>query len=210
MFFSRRGGDSSDLLCERIGEGKVELIPLIRSQSGQTGIFVARPGIEGIMDVKMFYRPPPASLLSVLPDGTNSREKVQIVLIELEAADWVRMRPWSGSWEATRVQVPTEGLQPRAGEQRTVVACRPLAEWVRTAAEEHTGVFITGDENASSARVVRSTSIQEAVRAQELLRRAQAATQQYRGEPAPKRRRLVVAVLGDAIGWRSAAKEDIV
>ena len=89
-----------------------------------------------------------------------------------------------------------------------MVACRPLAEWVRTA-EENTGVFITGDENASSARVARSTSSQEAVRAQELLRRAQAAAQQYRGEPAPKRMRLVVAGLGDAIGGRSTAEYDI-
>ena len=97
-----------------LGKGKVELISLLRSQSGQTGIFVARSGIEGIMDVSMVYQSPSASLLSVLPDGTNSREKVQIVLIELEAAEWVRMRPGSGSWEATRVQVTPDWLQQKS------------------------------------------------------------------------------------------------
>ena len=61
--------------ASELDEGMVELIPLIRSQSGQTGIFVAKPGIDGITES------PPTSLLSTLPDGVKSRKKVQIVLI---------------------------------------------------------------------------------------------------------------------------------
>ena len=64
----------------------VELTPPLRSQSGRTGIFVAKLGIEGIPES------PPASLLSMLPGGANSRKKVHIVLIELEAVEWAGMR----------------------------------------------------------------------------------------------------------------------
>ena len=75
-----------------------------------------------------------------------------------------------------------------------------LAEWVMTAAEQSTDTFISGDENASSARVSRPTSSQEATRTQEQLRRAQAAAQQYRCEPASERRRLGVAGIGNSVG----------
>ena len=81
-----------------------------------------------------------------------------------------------------------------------MVAHGPLADWVWIAAEESTDAFITGDENASSARVTRPTSRQEATRAQEQLRRVQATAQQHRGEPASERKRLDVAGRGGTIG----------
>ena len=180
--------DASDL-----DEGMVELIPLLRSLSGQTGIFVAKPGIAGIPES------PPASLLSMLPDGANSRKKVHIVLIELESDEWARMRSLSRSSKVALVQIHPEGLVPRAGGLRKVVARGPLADWVRIAAEESSDAFITGDENASSARVTRPTSRQEATRAQEQLRRVQAVAQQHRGKPAPERRRLDRAGRGGAV-----------
>ena len=115
------------------------------------------------------------------------------MLIELEAAEWARLRSSSRSSEAILVQIHSEGLLPRAGKLRNVVAHGPLADWVRIAAEERPDAFITGDENASSARVTRPTSRQEATRAQEQLRRVHAAAQQHRGEPASERKRLDVA-----------------
>lgn len=79
MELSRRDSEFFVLRCEFLDDGMVELTPLLRSQSGQTGIFVAKPGIGGIPESL------PTSLLALLPDGTNSRKKAHIVLIELEA-----------------------------------------------------------------------------------------------------------------------------
>ena len=77
MFFPEGVVASVIYDASELGEGMAERILVIRIQSGQTGIFVARPSIEGVTNS------PPASLLSMLPAAANSRKKVQIALVNV-------------------------------------------------------------------------------------------------------------------------------